>query len=180
MDKTAQVDETSTGPSAPVATPAADPASPVTRSQRIRGASPTAGGPGRILVTVYAIFAVAACSRSVVQISTEFDHARVAYLLSAFAAVVYVVATVALARRGAAWHRVAVAACATELLGVLAVGTASVVDSAAFPDQAVWSNYGSGYLFIPVILPIVGLTWLRRTASRARDTGRPTSEPTNT
>ncbi|MCK9878472.1 MULTISPECIES: hypothetical protein [Frankia] len=128
----------------------------------------TASGPGRILVTVYAIFAVAACSRSAVQIATEFDHARLAYLLSAFAAVVYVVATVALTRRGRRWHQVAVAACATELVGVLAVGTASVLDSDAFPDQAVWSTYGSGYLFIPVILPIVGLLWLRRTRAAIR------------
>jgi len=27
----------------------------------------------------------------------------------------------------------------------------------------VWSNFGSGYLFIPLVLPIVGLWWLRRT-----------------
>ncbi|SNQ48783.1 conserved membrane hypothetical protein [Frankia canadensis] len=131
----------------------------------------TSSGPGRILVTVYAIFAVAACSRSAVQIATEFDHARLAYLLSAFAAVVYVVATVALTRPGARWHRVAVAACATELAGVLAVGTASVVDSSAFPDQAVWSSYGSGYLFIPVVLPVLGLAWLRRTAARPDPSG---------
>ncbi len=163
MDETRSVDETR-------------PAGP---AERGRGGSRTAGGPGRILVTVYAIFAVAACSRSAVQISTEFDHARLAYLLSAFAAVVYVVATVALARPGAAWHRVAVAACATELAGVLAVGTASVVDSAAFPDQAVWSNYGSGYLFIPVILPVLGLTWLRRSAARERVADRPARESAN-
>lgn len=126
--------------------------------------SPTATGPGRLLITVYAIFAVAACSRSIVQISTKFHEAPVAYLLSAFAAVVYLVATIALARSGPVWHRVATVACATELTGVLAVGTASIVHSASFPDAAVWSDYGRGYLFIPVVLPVLGLLWLRRTA----------------
>lgn len=124
----------------------------------------TNSGPGRALVAVYAIFALAATSRAGVQIATRFHEAPVPYLLSAFAAVVYVLATVALARSGTAWWRVALAACSVELAGVLVVGTLSVVDTAAFPDAAVWSNYGMGYLFIPLVLPVIGLAWLRRTA----------------
>lgn len=123
----------------------------------------TASGPGRILVVVYAIFAVAATSRAAVQIATRFDEAPVPYALSAFAAVVYLLATFALARTGPAWWRVALAACSVELAGVLVVGALSVFDSAAFPDAAVWSNFGMGYLFIPLVLPVVGLLWLRRT-----------------
>jgi hypothetical protein len=114
-----------------------------------------------VLVAVYAIFAVAALSRALVQISTKFAEARLAYLLSLLAGVVYVAATVALARRGPGAHRAAVACCSFELAGVLAVGTLSLVDSDAFPDATVWSDYGIGYLFIPVILPIVGLYYLR-------------------
>lgn len=124
----------------------------------------TATGPGRILVAVYAIFALAATSRAAVQISTKFHEAPLAYVLSAVAAVIYIVATVALARRGTTSWRVALVCLSIELLGVLAVGTFSVVDSEAFPDATVWSGYGEGYLFIPLVLPVIGLLWLRRTA----------------
>ncbi len=124
----------------------------------------TASGPGRVLVAVYAIFALAATSRAGVQISTKFHEAPLAYLLSAFAAVVYIVATIALARRGDGWWRVALAACSIELLGVLTIGTLSLVDAAAFRHPTVWSVYGEGYLFIPLVLPVIGLYWLRKTA----------------
>ncbi len=124
----------------------------------------TASGPGRVLVAVYAIFALAATSRAGVQISTKFHEAPLAYLLSAFAAAVYIVATIALARRGDGWWRVALAACSIELLGVLTIGTLSLVDAAAFRHPTVWSVYGEGYLFIPLVLPVIGLYWLRKTA----------------
>ncbi|EOD57170.1 hypothetical protein [Amycolatopsis vancoresmycina] len=117
-----------------------------------------------MLVAVYAIFALAATSRAGVQISTKFHEAPLAYLLSAFAAAVYIVATIALARRGDGWWRVALAACSIELLGVLTIGTLSLVDAAAFRHPTVWSVYGEGYLFIPLVLPVIGLYWLRKTA----------------
>lgn len=123
----------------------------------------TATGPGRVLVAVYAIFALAATSRAGVQIATKFHEAPLAYLLSAFSAVVYVLATIALARSGRAWWRVAAVACTVEFLGVLTVGTLSVFDRVAFPQATVWSVYGEGYLFIPLVLPVIGLYWLRRT-----------------
>jgi hypothetical protein len=121
----------------------------------------TGEGPGRVLVAVYGVFALAAGARAAVQLSTRFAEAPVAYLLSALAAAVYVVATVALARGG---RRVALVAITVELVGVLVVGTLSLVDRAAFPDETVWSAYGRGYLFIPLVLPVVGLLYLRRTA----------------
>lgn len=124
----------------------------------------TASGPGRVLVAVYAIFALAATSRAGVQIGTKFHEAPLAYLLSAFAAAVYIVATIALARRGDGWWRVALVACSVELLGVLTIGTLSLVDAAAFRHPTVWSVYGEGYLFIPLVLPVIGLYWLRKTA----------------
>ncbi|MFC6882067.1 MULTISPECIES: hypothetical protein [Actinomadura] len=117
-----------------------------------------------MLVAVYAVFALAAGARAGVQIATRFSDAPVAYSLSAFAAVVYVLATVALALGGRASWRVAVAACSVELAGVLVVGTLSLADPAAFPDATVWSGYGRGYGFVPLVLPVVGLFWLRRTA----------------
>lgn len=123
-------------------------------------------GPGRLLVAVYALFAVAAGSRAAVQLSTRFDEAPLAYLLSALAAVVYLVATLALACRGPGWRRTALLTCSFELLGVLVVGTLSRFDRAAFPDATVWSGYGRGYVFIPLVLPVIGLYWLRRTTAR--------------
>jgi cytochrome bd-type quinol oxidase subunit 2 len=116
-------------------------------------------GPGRVLVAVYGVFALAATSRAGVQIATKFAEAPLAYLLSAFAAVVYIVLTVALARNN---RRVALVACSIELAGVLIVGTLSLADSQAFPDATVWSGYGSGYGFVPLVLPVLGLIWLLR------------------
>ena len=126
----------------------------------------TTAGPGRVLVAVYGTFALAAGARAAVQLSTRFDEAPVAYLLSALAAAVYVVATVALAR-GA--RRTAFVAITVELIGVLVVGTFSLADRAAFPDETVWSAYGRGYLYIPLVLPVLGLLLLRRQARTARD-----------
>lgn len=124
----------------------------------------TGRGFGRVLVTVYGIFALAATARSFVQIATRFDEAPVAYLLSAFSALVYIVATIALARGDRTSRGVATVAISIELVGVLVVGTVSLLVPDAFPSASVWSGFGSGYLFIPLILPFVGLWWLRRTA----------------
>jgi hypothetical protein len=103
-----------------------------------------------------------------VQIATKFSHAPVAYLLSAFAAVVYIVATVTLTVGSPTARRIAVLSCSIELAGVLAVGTWSLADPATFPDATVWSGYGSGYGFVPLVLPVFGLLWLRRWARRPR------------
>lgn len=116
-------------------------------------------GPGRALVAVYGLFALAAGARATVQILTKFGEAPLAYTLSALAALVYIVLTVALVR-GA--RTLALAALGVELAGVLLIGTASVLDPAAFPEATVWSVYGKGYLFIPLVLPFVGLYWLLR------------------
>ena len=121
----------------------------------------TARGPGRVLVAVYGVFALAAGARAAVQLALQLDEAPLAYLLSAVAAVVYLAATVGLARGGRGGRRTAVAACSVELAGVLVVGTLSLVDPAAFPDDTVWSGYGRGYGFIPLVLPVLGLLWVR-------------------
>lgn len=130
-------------------------------------------GPGRLLIAVYAVFALAASARAGVQIATKFDEAPVAYLLSAFAALVYIVATVALARPGTTARRVALAAVTVELIGVLTVGTVTAVDPGDFPDDTVWSLYGRGYGFVPLVLPVLGLLWLRRTRDTEDASGRP-------
>ncbi len=116
----------------------------------------------QVLVACYAVFAVAAGARSLVQITTRFDEAPLAYSLSFVAAVIYLVATLALRRTSERAHRVALVAVAVEAVGVLVVGTLSLVRPEWFPDQTVWSEYGIGYLFVPLVLPFVGLWWLLR------------------
>lgn len=127
-------------------------------------------GPGRVLVAAYAVFALSATGRSAVQIAQSYGDAPVPYTLSALAAVVYLVATVALARGGRAARRVAWGAVGTELAGVVVVGTWTVLDPASFPDQTVWSGFGAGYGYVPLLLPVLGLGWLWWTQSGA--TGR--------
>jgi len=120
-----------------------------------------------VLVAIYATFALAATARAAYQLSTRFSEAPVAYLLSAVAGLVYVVATIGLVRRGRKWWQVAVIAVSVELVGVLVVGTLSIIDRTAFPDETVWSIFGRGYGFIPLVLPVLGLLWLRKTRPAA-------------
>ncbi|MET0693487.1 MAG: hypothetical protein ABWY56_06120 [Propionibacteriaceae bacterium] len=123
----------------------------------------TNSGAGRVLVAVYAVFALSASARAGVQLTTQYHEAPLAYLLSALAAVVYIVATITLARGTAGSRRWATIAIVVELVGVLTVGTLSVFDAEAFPRATVWSIYGIGYGFVPLVLPILGLIWLWRT-----------------
>ncbi|GAB4098817.1 hypothetical protein [Sinomonas halotolerans] len=117
-------------------------------------------GLGRIIVAVYAVFALSSTARAGYQIATKFGEAPVAYLLSALAAVVYIVATVAMARRGVASWYVTLSAVLVELVGVLAVGAASALAPSAFPHDTVWSGFGRGYGYVPLVLPLIGLFWL--------------------
>lgn len=149
-------------PDTPAVPPAAGSSPPATREERTALATRT--GPGRALVAVYAVFAVGATARSVEQIATRFSNAPLAFLLSGFAAVVYVVATFCLARATTLRRRIAGVSLLVETLGVLVVGTLSVTKPDLFPEATVWSEFGQGYLFIPVVLPILGLWWLRHTA----------------
>jgi hypothetical protein len=123
-------------------------------------------GLGRVLLFVYGIFALSASARAGVQIATKFSEAPLAYLLSAAAAVIYIAATVGLAIGGRRGRRIALTSCSIELIGVLVVGTLSIRDKVAFPDATVWSGYGSGYGYVPLVLPMIGLWWLWRHRNR--------------
>jgi hypothetical protein len=120
-----------------------------------------AKGLGRVLVIVYGLLALAATGRSVFQLLDDFDNAPLAYTLSALAGMIYIVATIALIAPGEFWYRIAVVTISFELIGVLVVGTLSVFDPVLFPAKTVWSFYGRGYAFVPLVLPILGLIWLR-------------------
>jgi hypothetical protein len=130
-------------------------------------------GWGRALVFVYGVFAVAATGRSAVQLGLDADRAPLAYSLSLFAAIVYLVATTCLLLGGRTGWRVAGIAVTIELLGVLAVGTLSYVATDLFPDRTVWSHFGQGYGFLPLVLPFAGLAWLHHTRPAARTPGDP-------
>lgn len=126
------------------------------------------GGPGILLVWFYGVMVVGAVSRSVFQIATDFGRAPLAYTLSALAGAVYGFITYSLVRGGETARRAAQLCCAAELAGVLIVGTWTLVEPSAFPDSTVWSSYGAGYVFIPVLLPVSALYWLRRSPAAAR------------
>jgi hypothetical protein len=132
--------------------------------------SSLATGVGRVLIAVYGILALAATGRSVVQIAEKFSFAPFSYVLSAVAAVVYILAMIALIVPGRAWYRVACVTIVFEMTGVLVVGTLSLIDPRLFPDLTIWSYYGMGYAFAPLVLPIAGLWWLRK---HHRTAGRP-------
>ena len=119
-------------------------------------------GVGRLLIAIYGIFALSASARALFQIATKFDEAPLAYSLSALSALVYVFATFALARPGAAWRRRAMFAVWFELIGVISVGGLSIFLPELLDHPSIWSGFGAGYAFIPLLLPVLGLIWLRR------------------
>lgn len=136
-------------------------------AERARTGTGTGRGFGRVLVFVYGIFALAATGRSTLQLATKASEAPLPYALSAFAAVVYIVATVALATGR---RRLALVTVGIELVGVLVVGVTSLLLPQDYPDQTVWSDFGAGYGYVPLVLPVVGLWWIvtRRTGDLRR------------
>ena len=121
---------------------------------------PKSLGVGRLLIAVYAIFAVSSSARAAYQLATKFQDAPVAYSLSAVAAIVYIVATIALAK--SALNKLAIFAIAFELIGVITVGILSYTHPELFAHPSVWSKFGQGYGYVPFALPILGLLWLRK------------------
>ena len=119
-------------------------------------------GVGRLLIAIYAIFAISATARATYQLIREFDQAPLAYSLSAISALVYLLATYSLSKSEARWQRVALFTIWFELVGVIAVGALSLALPQYFAHPSVWSNFGAGYAFIPLLLPILGLIWLRK------------------
>lgn len=122
---------------------------------------------GRILLIVaYSVLGLAATGRSVVQISTKLSEAPLPYLVSGASALLYVLIAVALWR---GWRRVAIVGTIIELLGVIVVGTLGYVAPELWPDETVWTGYGSAYGWVPLALPVIALAVLLR-GSRASAT----------
>lgn len=125
--------------------------------------------PRLALLVTYAILFLAAAGRSSYQLTTKVSEAPLAYWLSAVAAVIYGVIAFALWRATATWRTVALVGTSVELVGVLAVGTWGILEPSIWPDETVWSGYGSGYGWIPLILPPLAM-WALLKARRATAT----------
>jgi hypothetical protein len=124
-------------------------------------------GIGRLLVAAYAILALAATGRASYELIAKFDQAPLPYALSAFSAAVYIVATIALARSGTTARKIAWIAVSIELVGVVIIGLASFVLPEVFNNEGVqvrtvWSYFGIAYGCVPLVLPVLGLMWLKR------------------
>jgi hypothetical protein len=128
----------------------------------------TRTGFGRVLVFVYGVFAVAATARAVVQLATDASKAPVAYSLSLFSGLVYIAARWALATDH--W-RLAMTTVLVELAGVLVIGSVSHPDD--IDKASVWSDYGNGYGYVPLVLPFIGLWWLYRLGRARRGAATP-------
>ena len=118
-------------------------------------------GGHQVLLALYALFTVAAGARSIIQLSTRADEAPFAYTLSLAAALTYALGWLAIRRAAAGSTALASVMLWVELGGVVTVGTLSLVEKDWFPDATVWSGYGIGYGFVPAVLPVAGLLWLR-------------------
>jgi intracellular septation protein A len=116
-------------------------------------------GVGNLVIAIYAVFALSASVRALYQLFRKYDEAPLAYWLSLVAAVVYVVATLALAKGK---FELARATLIFELIGVLIVGSLSYAVPDLFAHPSVWSYFGLGYGLIPLLLPVFGLWWIGR------------------
>lgn len=120
-------------------------------------------GFGRLLVVIYAVFSLSATARALYQVVRKFDEAPLSISLSALSAVIYIVATVALAKKGEGAWKLSLAAVSVEMAGVVLIGIFSYIRPELFELPSVWSHFGSGYGYIPLVLPMIGLWWLNRT-----------------
>ena len=125
---------------------------------------PKSLGVGRVLIAVYAVFAVSSSARALYQLLRKFDEAPLAYSLSALAAIIYILATVALAK--SKLRMLAVITIVFELIGVIAVGVLSYTHPELFAHPSVWSKFGQGYGYVPLVLPVLGLLWLRKQSKK--------------
>ena len=119
-------------------------------------------GIGRLLIAVYGIFALSATARASYQLFRKFDEAPVAYCLSLLSAITYILVTISLTKQSARWVAISRALVVFELVGVLTVGVLSLAVPQLFKHPSVWSEFGIGYGFLPLILPVLALIWLGR------------------
>ena len=118
----------------------------------------TNSGAGRALVAVYGVFALAATARAGVQLATRYSEAPLAYLLSAMAGVIYILATITLATQEGwlgTWIGSTVGMVAADALAIV-VGA---VLGKHLPERSI--KYGAATLFaiFGLVLIAEGLGW---------------------
>jgi hypothetical protein len=124
-------------------------------------------GASDVLGFFYALWSFSALGRSSWEYLFKQNVATyVPAHLSTFVGVLYIIIIVGLRRRTPRWWWATLALLIVELAGVLIVGTIDVVWQ-PFPYATVWSKYGIGYFFMPLVLPFVGLAYLLRQETRA-------------
>ena len=119
-------------------------------------------GIGRLLISVYGIFALSATARASYQLFRKFDDAPVAYSLSLLSAITYILVTISLTKQSERWAQISTTLVIFELVGVVTVGVLSLALPELFKHPSVWSEFGVGYGFLPLALPILALIWLGR------------------
>lgn len=114
-------------------------------------------GISRLLLVTYTVLALAATGRSLFAILTKFEQAPFSYTFSFIAAVHYFFAVLAIAKN---WRRFALVIMVLELIGVISVGLLTYLIPDLFAANTVWSYFGLGYGYLPLILPAIGLWWV--------------------
>jgi hypothetical protein len=122
---------------------------------------------GVILAISYPVLALSTGARALYQLFLKEDVTNLLPpLLSAVAAVCYLLATVGfVVRRRWAW-RLSVTMLVFELVMVLLIGTLSYVMPETI-GRTVWAHFGADYGYFPLIQPILGLAWLFNRETRA-------------
>lgn len=125
-----------------------------------RGAASRVDAP-YLLTLVYGFWAVAALSRAIYQYLVRRPESFVPTHISAFVGALYLLILLGLRRRSRRAWSITFALLVVELAGVLVVGAVDLIWR-PFPYTTVWSGFGAGYLYIPLVLPIVGIWWMLR------------------
>ena len=136
---------------------------PVENADAETGLSGFIRAAGTILAVSYPVLALSTGFRAVYQLVLLSTGARTGpslpSILSAVAALSYLIATIGFTvRKKWAW-RLSVGILGFETLMTLLIGTLSFI----YPDiigRTVWRAFGADYGFFPLVQPILGLAWL--------------------
>jgi len=127
----------------------------------------TARGASDVLGFFYGLWAFSALGRSSWEyLFKQNVRTYVPAHLSTFVGLLYIFIIIGLHRRTPRWWWITLGLLIAELAGVLIVGTIDVIWR-PFPYATVWSNFGIGYFFMPLLLPFVGLWYMLRKQTRA-------------
>ena len=81
-------------------------------------------------------------------------------MVCASSAALYLLAAAGLVCQGMRAHLVAAVACSVELFAVLMAGAVGLVLPAVIDGLGPWSDYGSRYAYLPVLVPLLCLAVL--------------------